>query len=213
MPAISSKRTSKPISDTIDFSDNVELKPVARAAKKTTKDVPVGKIITGTLETRIASTLSKASSMTMLNTVGENYAATAQETYNVWRPVTRMIGRRVPDVALKINLDKPDADDLSQIILTVVEYFARIVDQAFTRLYNRRVARYSEAQHATTQSAGRSEPRVQQEQYIEPELEEFVDTTSVNSDNDIAPMRNGNGSLSDFIDRGYVPTDMGETVA
>jgi hypothetical protein len=213
MPNVTSKR-SKPSTDVIDYSNEPELKPAQVARKTTTKEVPVGKIVTSTLETRIASTLAKATSMSMLNSVGENTAITPKEAYNIYYPATRMLGRRIPNVALRTNLSKPDADDLERIIITVVEYVARIIDGAFTRLYNKRVAGLNQGQHSMPQPTEKQAPRtipVTTQEY-ENTVEEFIDSTS-GPDLDIAPMKNGGGSIQDLVDRGFVPTDMGEMVS
>ena len=228
MPNTPPRRTPRAVapSDVIDYTEAPDLKPKPIRKASTTKDVPVGKIVSTTLERRLAATLSKATSMSMLNTVGENVAITANEAFNIWHPISRMVGRRIPDFALKTSLSKPDADDVETIILTLVEYFARIVDGAFTRMYNRRIAGIGK-QPTMTQPTSRTMPEIRehyrqeaikeygQELHDEAEqaVEQFEDVTTGNNDPDIAPMKNGNGSISDLIDRGYIPTDMGETVA
>jgi hypothetical protein len=213
MPIASKRKAATmPSQDVIDYTESPELKPVAPRKPRATKDVPVGKIISSTLETRIAGTMAKATSMSMLNTVGENVAITANEAYNIWHPITKMLGRRVPDIALKTNLSKPDADDLETIILTIVEYMARIVDSAFTRAYNKRVRKLNSGQNTMNEPTQREQPSPRMMPTIEPELEEFTDTTS-GPDPDIAPMRNGGGSIADLIERGYIPRDMGENIA
>lgn len=210
------KRTPRavPQTDILDYTDTPDLKPKPVRKTSVTKDVPVGKIVSTTLERRIAGTLSKATSMSMLNTVGENVAITANEAYNIWHPLTRMVGRRVPDVALKTNLSKPDADDVETIILTVIEYIARVIDGAFTRMYNTRIARITGKQQSMPMQTRpiQSVPVQIVPPPIEEQLEQFQDVTS-GPDPDIAPMKNGGGSLAELIDRGYIPRDMGDNIA
>jgi hypothetical protein len=213
MPTVTSRRRKAP--PVVDLLEDTVDKPEPKLRKPSTKDVPVGKIITGTLETRIASTLAKSTSVGMLNTVGKDAAITGQEAYNLYHPALRMLSRRLPDVALKTNLSKPDADDLELIIVTAIEYVVRIIDNWAARMYMRAVGRLPGAQtmpQPTQPVQPQPTPQpIRVQQPIEPELEEFL--LEDGETPDIAPMKNGNGSIADLIERGYIPRDMGDNIA
>jgi len=211
MPTITPRRRkASPVVEMID--DTPETKPEPRLRKPSTKDVPVGKIITGTLETRIASTLAKSTSMGMLNTLGKDAAITGQEAYNLYHPALRMLSRRLPDVALKTNLSKPDADDLELIIVTAIEYIVRIIDNWATRMYNRAIGKQIvnlPPPQPTQREVPRQVPVKTSE--VEPEVEEFLPEQG--EDIDIVPMKNGQmGSMTALIERGLLPGDMGDNI-
>lgn len=209
MPTITPKPRKTTLVETDTLEEPADLtKPKPRATAR--KDLPVSKIVSTTLETRISSTLAKTTSMAMIN-MNKNIAITGNEAYNIFHPALRMLSRRLPDVALKTNLSKPDADDLELIIITTIEYMVRVIDGWAYRMYMRATGQMRK-QQTMAQPTERDMPKaVPVTTPPEPELEEFM--PELGEDVDIAPMKNGNGSIAQLIDRGIIPTDMGDNIA
>lgn len=101
--------------------------------KRAEKTIEIAEDVSEKILTNVATIFGVSLSGFTNRRFGSENGMTVKEGISVTQPVARLVARHMPTLNIDTRLPKDDAKDVEQIILTIVEYCARLVAQALAK--------------------------------------------------------------------------------